>query len=239
MSGFYFFLGLMSLLGTVSAIIQARRLYWAAPLYFLAAWLTGELAMIHLLWQVALTALMAFSGAFDSNLAQMGLGLFALSWMGLVYLQVQAMDTQRILRRALRRGLGIDYRSSLTPERQRVLEDGVRASSWMKPFSMLREGVRVHSHIAYADAGKRNLLDIYHPHEPREGGYPVLLQVHGGGWMIGEKEQQAKPLMYHLAKRGWVCVAINYRLSPTAAFPAHIIDVKKSIAWVRENIAQY
>ena len=72
-----------------------------------------------------------------------------------------------------------------------------------------------------------------------KGGYPVLLQVHGGGWMIGEKEQQAKPLMYHLAQRGWVCVAINYRLSPTAAFPAHIVDVKKSIAWVRENIAQY
>jgi acetyl esterase/lipase len=45
--------------------------------------------------------------------------------------------------------------------------------------------------------------------------------------------------MYHMAQRGWLCVAINYRLSPTAAFPAHIIDVKKAIAWVRENIAQY
>ena len=89
---------------------------------------------------------------------------------------------------------------------------------------------------AYGDAGKRNLLDIYHPHEPREGGFPVLLQVHGGAWMIGEKEQQAKPLMYHMAQRGWLCVAINYRLSPKAAFPAHIIDVKKAIAWIRENI---
>jgi len=99
--------------------------------------------------------------------------------------------------------------------------------------------VRLHSHISYSDAGKRNLLDIYHPHEPREGGFPVLLQVHGGAWMIGEKEQQAKPLMYHLAERGWLCVAINYRLSPRAAFPAHIIDVKKAIAWIREHIAEY
>jgi acetyl esterase/lipase len=57
--------------------------------------------------------------------------------------------------------------------------------------------------------------------------------------MIGEKEQQAKPLMYHMAQRGWICVAINYRLSPKAAFPAHVIDVKKSIAWIRENIAEY
>lgn len=237
--GMYFFLSLVAIACTACAIVQARRLYWAAPVYFLAAWLAGELALLHLLWQVGLTALLAFSGALDSGLAQMGLGFFSLSWIGLVYLHVQAMDTQRILRRALRRGLGVDYRSSLTVERQRALEDGVRASSWMKPFSMYREGVRVHSHLSYADGGKRNLLDIYHPHEPREGGYPVLLQVHGGGWMIGEKEQQAKPLMYHLAQRGWICVAINYRLSPTAAFPAHIIDVKKAIAWVRENIVEY
>lgn len=239
MGGFYFFLAIISFTGTLFAVVQARRLYWAAPLYFMIAWLTGELALIHLLWQVILTAILAFFGQLDSGLAQFGLGLFALSWAGMVYLQVQSMDTQRILRRALRRGLGVDYRASLPTDRQRVLEDGVQASSWMKPFSMHRDGVRVHSHIAYADGGKRNLLDIYHPHESREGGFPVLLQVHGGGWMIGEKEQQAKPLMYHLAQRGWLCVAINYRLSPLAAFPAHIVDVKKSIAWVRDNIAQY
>lgn len=239
MSGFYFFLAVVSAIGTYCAIIQARRIYWLAPFYFLTAWLSGELAVIHLLWQVGLTALLAFSGVLDSSLAQAGLGLFALSWLGQLYLHVQAMDTQRVMRLALKRGLGEDYRSTLSPQRQRVLEDSVSASSWMKPFSMTREGVRVHSHIAYADAGKRNLLDIYQPQEPRDGGFPVLLQVHGGGWMIGEKEQQAKPLMFHLAQRGWLCVAINYRLSPNAAFPAHIIDVKKAIAWVRENIAEY
>ncbi len=39
--------------------------------------------------------------------------------------------------------------------------------------------------------------------------------------------------------RGWVCVAINYRLAPRDPFPAHIVDVKKAIAWIRENIAAY
>jgi acetyl esterase/lipase len=57
--------------------------------------------------------------------------------------------------------------------------------------------------------------------------------------MIGEKEQQAQPLMYHLAQRGWLCVAINYRLSPRAVFPAHIEDVKKAIAWIRQHVAEY
>ena len=239
MGSFYLFLAVLSAIATYTAIIQARRLYWAVPVYFMIAWLGGELALINLLWQVGFTALLAFVGVLDSPHAQAGLGVFSLSWLGQIYLHVQSMDTQRILRRSLCRGLGEDYRSTLPVERQRVLEDGVRAVSWLKPFSMVREGVRVHSHISYANAGKRNLLDIYHPQAPREGGFPVLLQVHGGGWMIGEKEQQAKPLMYHLAQRGWLCVAINYRLSPSAAFPAHIIDVKKSIAWIRDNIAEY
>ena len=57
--------------------------------------------------------------------------------------------------------------------------------------------------------------------------------------MIGEKQQQGLPLMYHLAQRGWLCVACNYRLSPKDAFPAHIIDVKRSIAWVREHAAEF
>ena len=65
------------------------------------------------------------------------------------------------------------------------------------------------------------------------------MQVHGGAWIIGSKEQQGKPLMYHMAERGWLCVAINYRLSPQVAFPNHIVDVKKSIAWIREHIAEY
>ena len=104
MSGIYFFLAVISAIGTYSAIIQARRIYWLAPFYFLIAWLTGELAMIHLLWQLGLTALLAFTGLLDSPLAQTGLGLFALSWIGLAYLQIQAMDTQRITRHALKRG---------------------------------------------------------------------------------------------------------------------------------------
>ena len=238
-AGVYFFLAVVSALCTLSALVQARKLYWFVPFYFLAAWLCGELALIHLIWQVALTALLAFTGGLWDPLAQAGLGFFALSWLGLVYLHCQAMDSSYYLIAALRRALGPDYRAQIPIERQRVLADDIVARHWLRPFRFKRQGVRRHSHISYADAGKRNLLDIYHPQEPREGGFPVLLQVHGGGWMIGEKEQQALPLMYHMAQRGWLCVAINYRLSPKVAFPAHIIDVKKAIAWIREHIGEY
>jgi len=100
--------------------------------------------------------------------------------------------------------------------------------------------VLVERDIAYApEDGKRGLLDVHHPADGDVSGAPVLLQVHGGGWSIGSKEQQGIPLMQHLAAKGWVCVAINYRLSPRDAFPAHVVDVKRAIAWIRDNIADY
>jgi len=239
MAGFYFALGLLSLACTLTAIVQARRIYWMVPAYFMSAWLCGELALIHLLWQAALTGLLAFMGVLSDPLAQKGLGLFTLSWLGLAYLHCQAMDTPLHLRAALHRGLGADYRAAIPAERRPLLCDDIRSRDWLRPFHFRRDGVQLHSHIAYGDAGKRNLLDIYQPSATREGGFPVLLQVHGGAWVIGEKEQQAKPLLYHMAQRGWLGVAINYRLSPKSALPAHIIDVKKAIAWIREHIRDY
>jgi acetyl esterase/lipase len=238
-AGVYFFLAVLSAVCTATAVFQARRLYWLVPVYFFSAWLCGELAMVHLLWQVGLTALLGFSGGLSDPLAQTGVGVFALSWLGLVYLHCQSMDTPFHTRPALKRALGDDYRSDIPAARRQLLSDDIRTRDWLRPFHFTREGVQRHLHIAYSDGGKRNLLDIYQPAEPREGGYPVLLQVHGGAWMIGEKEQQGKPLMYHMAQRGWLCVAINYRLSPNAAFPAHIIDVKKAIAWIREHVTEY
>ena len=67
----------------------------------------------------------------------------------------------------------------------------------------------------------------------------MLFQVHGGAWVTGMKEGQAEPLMGHLAERGWVCVAPNYRLSPRATWPDHIVDVKRALAWVKQNIAEH
>jgi acetyl esterase/lipase len=65
------------------------------------------------------------------------------------------------------------------------------------------------------------------------------VQVHGGGWTIGDKSQQGLILMNRMAARGWVCVAMNYRLAPKHPFPAQIEDVKRAIAWTREHIASY
>jgi len=68
---------------------------------------------------------------------------------------------------------------------------------------------------------------------------PVLIYIHGGAWVIGDKREQGLPLLHELARRGWVTVTINYRLSPKATWPDHLVDCKLALAWVREHIAEY
>jgi acetyl esterase/lipase len=66
-----------------------------------------------------------------------------------------------------------------------------------------------------------------------------MVYIHGGAWTIGEKREQGKPMMFELVTRGWVCVAINYRLSPKSIWPNHIVDAKRAVTWVKEHIAEY
>ncbi len=68
---------------------------------------------------------------------------------------------------------------------------------------------------------------------------PVVMVVHGGAWVIGQKENQGLPHIHTLVNHGYVCVAINYRLSPKATWPDHITDVKSALVWVKENIANF
>jgi acetyl esterase/lipase len=201
--------------------------------------LSTEFAWFFLALQVLISLVFIALGALAHTLGVVALGLMAVSWLGLLRMHRQAHAADEILRSALQRALGKGFRDAIPTERQPILRDHIVAREWLRPFSMMRPGVERLDDIPYGDAGERNLLDIYRPREEREGGFPVLLQVHGGGWFSGHKQQQAQPLLNHLAQRGWLCVSINYRLSPDHKFPAHIIDVKKAIHWIREHIAEY
>jgi acetyl esterase/lipase len=96
------------------------------------------------------------------------------------------------------------------------------------------------SDIAYGPKLPENLLDVWRRDDLAPGHRaPVLLQVPGGAWTLNGKRPQAYTLMSRMVELGWICVSINYSRSPRCKFPAHIIDVKRAIAWVRENIADY
>lgn len=232
-------LSIVGLLLTANACFPRRAGSLLAVPSFFAAWPTSELAPQFLVVQVVGAGVLIGAGALDSTAGVVALALAITSWAGLVALACESARSGRVVEAALAAGLGPGYASTLGPLDATTAR---RALSTVRlalavPFPDRRlDRVR---DIRYAEGGgRRHLLDVYRPAEPVVGA-PVLLQIHGGAWIVGEKREQGRPLMYQLAANGWVCVAPNYRLSPGVVFPEHLVDVKRALRWVREHVAEY
>lgn len=199
----------------------------------------SELPVPSLAAQVA--ALTAVSPRLSRRARLLSWLVAAASGLGLLGLHRTGRSAHEPLTSALDAGLGADRRAEAGDLWKRPAPDGATAK---KPGAarMLRIW-RDYAHdtdISYGEFGSRNHLDIWRrPDLERAGPAPVLLQVHGGAWMVGNKRGQAHPLMSHLAELGWICVSVNYRLSPRSTWPDQIVDVKRAIAWTKENIAEY
>jgi acetyl esterase/lipase len=221
----------LSLAFSLSAWLPARRLGPFSFVYMMSGWLTGELALQHIAWQALVTLGFAVAGAFESRVGVVGLALSFASWGLLLASHLRGLRAAH------------EVRSALAPLALVAESDVSPVHGLSGPFRMQRPGVEWIRDLEYGaklpgDKGRRNLLDVVRPSTPGER-RPALLQIHGGGWVIGDKREQAQPLMAHLAARGWVSFAINYRLSPQATFPDHIVDVKRAIRWIREHGAEY
>ena len=101
----------------------------------------------------------------------------------------------------------------------------------------LAEGVEIARDVVYAQVdGHALILDLYwHPDagEPE----PLVVWVHGGAWMSGDKSWM--PPVSCLLDNGFAMASIDYRLSQEALFPAQIEDCKAAIRWLRANAARY
>jgi acetyl esterase/lipase len=224
---------------TVTALVRATRLGWGNITWFLSGWLTSELAVFHVLVSVGvLFALGVLLGGLLIWPGPLALPIMLCSWAGLALAQWRARPTGRVLEQALQTGLGSNYRERIPAGRRALLRDRVPLRELVRPFALRDPGVERLRDLPYHDGHRRQRLDIYRPAGGCAGA-PVLLQIHGGGWMMGNKHEQALPLVYHLAARGWVVVTPNYALSPKARFPDHLVDCKRALAWVRRNIGGY
>jgi acetyl esterase/lipase len=204
---------------TVTALVRADRLGWGNAFWFLSGWLTSELAMFHVAASAVIVLAFAFTPAFRYWPGQLALGVIAVSWYGLWLAQRRARPSPQVLEQALQEALGKNYRERIPAERRVRLPDRVRLGELARPFALRATDVEWLRDIAYDDDHARHRLDVYRPAGGCRGA-PVLLQIHGGGWTIGNKHEQALPLIYFMAARGWVVVTPNYRLSPKARFPA-------------------
>ena len=92
--------------------------------------------------------------------------------------------------------------------------------------------------IAYAKASKTQKLDIYLPQG--SGPFPVVLIIHGGGFMFGDKSHQLSQAGTDiLLSNGYAVANANYRLSTEAKAPAQVLDVKTAVRWLRANSQKY
>lgn len=91
--------------------------------------------------------------------------------------------------------------------------------------------------ILYGPDEKWNLLDVYYPRN-REGKLPVIVSVHGGGWVYGNKEVYQWYCM-SLAQRGFAVVNYTYRLAPKYKFPSQLEDTNRVFEWVLKYADEY
>jgi len=212
---------------------------WLAGVSFFSGWLTAELAVHHIAWQGLMTGVFAWGGALQAWPGILGLVVTIISWAGLTWCYREARSAEDVIERALRDGLGANYQESILPEQRASLAPKIDWRLVALPFPIRHPDVERVRNITYTRvAGLELKLDVYrkssHPTD-----CPTLLQIHGGAWVIGSKNEQGLPLMVHMAARGWVCVSVNYRLSPHATFPDQLIDLKRAVAWIREHGRQY
>ncbi len=232
----------VSIVGAWFTYNTYRPIHWPAPLAlfsFFAGWLTTELAFHHLAWQVVMTAVFVWAGALAAWPGYVGLGVTLVSWVALVTAYRGARHAETAVEGALVDGLSPEYQTRILPSVREQLAPRIDWRQIVLPFPMRHAEVERIRDIEYCRPGTRGLcLDVYRRRD-RPTGCPTLLQIHGGGWMVGSKNEQGIPLMLQLASRGWVCVSVDYRLAPSATFPEPLIDVKHAIRWVREHGAEY
>ncbi|KAL0146242.1 Alpha/Beta hydrolase protein [Mucor lusitanicus] len=118
--------------------------------------------------------------------------------------------------------------------------------------------IKVHSNITYAtneeirealdttnqdfNQPRKMMLDIFSQESPSANGAglrPVLVHIHGGAWRMGSKDTFYPFQKLMIAENNWITVNIGYRLAPKNAYPTHLMDVKRAIRWLKQNIASF
>jgi len=125
---------------------------------------------------------------------------------------------------------------SAISERVRALfkqGDDVRDAGLATPDDVIR-----HDDLIYGSDEKWQRLDLYRPRRDEGKDLPVIVSIHGGGWVYGDKERYQYYCM-SLAQRGFAVVNFTYRLAPEFKWPSPLEDTNLVMSWVLENAQEY
>jgi acetyl esterase/lipase len=207
-----------------------RKGRWTLVYSFFASWITIELAWHHLVIGSIVTGVFVSLGALGTTVGWVALAIMAVALGGMLVIALHSLRTRVQVHGAL-----VDLEPSHDAPR-------FPRSHVAFPFLMgRRKGVRMVKHVEYRRVGGRRLrLDVtLPPGWSASDRRPALVQIHGGAWIIGDKREQGIPLLTHMAANGWVGFNVNYRLSPAATWPEHLVDCKAAIAWIREHADEW
>ncbi|VBA51719.1 Carboxylesterase NlhH [Mycobacterium attenuatum] len=232
--------GAVELVNAANGLQPITRHPYASALVFWFGWPASEVPGMYLSVSLLDAVRRGRRGDFAGPKGKTALALTVAAWAILGVIRYRGITTPGpVLEAGLSEGLGPDYAGELAELPTEPTRRG-RRNLPLRTTVARRRYVEKTNIVAYGPHRRANLADIWRRRDlPRDGKAPVLVQVPGGAWVMGWRRPQAYPLMAHLVSRGWVCVSLNYRVSPLHTWPAHIVDVKRALAWVKENIAAY
>jgi acetyl esterase/lipase len=229
---------LLELVNALNGFRPLSRKGYLSFLVFQFGWPTSELPTLCLAASLFDVLRRGLRGDFKGRRGFAAVAVTAASWVILAVIRRRVVNSAPLLQEPLREELGAHYTEALKTLPAAPSPTG-RPSAWRTSLARHRYVDKQHT-VRYGPHGRANLADVWRRRDlPRDGRAPVLVQVPGGAWAIGMRRPQAYPLMSHLADRGWVCVSLAYRVSPRHSWPAHIVDVKRALSWVKENIASF
>ena len=218
--------GQLRLIGRLWRLHPPRELLWKVMRWSWALFAREFAFQLALLVALATVGLLAI-GAADTTIGLIVVGLLAADFALLSGLAWQSWRSAAAIQRELEEIPG------------EPAESRFPRSHLVFPFLMLfARTVRKQRGVVFHSEGRLRLrLDVYRPAvwAPDDPPRPAVIQVHGGGWIAGSRLEQGIPLLNHMAANGWVGFNVDYRLSPRATLPDHVVDVKRAIAWVREH----
>jgi acetyl esterase/lipase len=230
-----YFVALASAFLVLSAATALRpgRRGLSAILAYPVGWAAGELPVQGIVFQLALLGLLAWWGW--PSTAWLSLLIFVLAFavvvenLVLIYIAFYA-------RRIVRQSMANAPVAPLTIPRA---SDDVFGSWWRTAmqFPFHPRDMQIVKNVVYGPL-PRQRLDVWRMSTtPLHA--PVVLFIHGGSWMMGDKREQGRPMLHEFVRRGWIAVVPNYRLAPRHPWPAQISDVTRALGWVKKNVATY
>lgn len=100
------------------------------------------------------------------------------------------------------------------------------------------DNIQRYDDIIYGEDPKWQALDVYRLKEAAGQKLPVIINVHGGGWVFGAKEFNQYYCM-SLAQHGFAVVNFSYRLAPENKHPSSLEDTNSVVTWVMDHGDEY